>query len=125
MALLERNILEIDGSNGSILFDVDPESEHIMVKFAGKETKIKRMDLWGMVYAIMGEIEQEKMTPVRKTEVQHYDKEHLYQLKKDAKKGTVLRIRCHLSVPLTVVEGLKGMVEKEKKVNIGIPIIGA
>ncbi len=82
------------------------------------------MDLWAMVYTISGPDQQEKMMPVRKTEVMHYVKEHNIQLKKDMKKGSILRARCHVSVPLTVVEGLKGMVEKEKKVNIGIPIIG-
>ena len=41
------------------------------------------------------------------------DKIHTVQLKKDMRAGSIMKVTCHMSVPTTVVEGLKGIVEKE------------
>lgn len=126
MALLDRNIMKI----GNMLFDVDPDSEHINVSMEndhGKEvakTRIKRMDLWSMVYAMSGPNEQDMMTPVRQSEVVTYRRIHNIKITKPVKVGDIIKCKCEINVEKTVVEGLKGMVEQQKTVS-GVPIIGA
>lgn len=107
-----------------ILIDRDPENKKIKVTVKGKEGTCDFMDLWAAVFAMSGPEEQEKMMPVRQTEVTHYDRQHRIRLLKDMKKGEIVTANCHISVPTSVVEGLKGMVEKETKARIGLPIIG-
>ena len=69
---------------------------------------------------------QDKITPVKQTEVLTYRRIHNYKLKKAQPAGAVLRIPCEINVEKTVVEGLRGMVEQQKKDLVsGVPIIGA
>lgn len=87
----------------------DPKSEFITI--CGK--KVPKLELWQVVFSTCDARTREQLLPVRQTEVMHYVKEHNVQLKKDMRKGEILRVRCETSVPLTVVEGLAGMHKKE------------
>ncbi len=108
---------------GDAIFDVEPDNNRVRMTLGKETTECTKMDLWAMVFAIMGPDEQEQIMPVRQTEVMHFEKKHMIQLKRDMKKGEVVMAVCRQSVPVTVVEGLKGMIKENTRAK-GIPIIG-
>lgn len=115
MALLERKTAELgrDVNGDTLLVDVDPGREHVRFRIGKHEVMVSLAELWGFCFMVADEETQEKLLPVRQTEVMHYEKIHTIQLKKDMKRGQVVRARCHIDVPLTVVEGLQGMVKRQ------------
>lgn len=115
MSLLEKKTLEIEGNGGSLLFDVVPGDEYIRVTLGKEVTMIKQMDLWAMVFAISGPEEQEKMMPVRKTELTTFTRVHRVQVKKGIGPGGYMNVKCRINVPTTVVEGINGMLDKTPK----------
>jgi len=130
MSVPEHSMLQITGRNGTAEFNVDPKKDTFLLTM-GKETKeFKRVDLWAIVFAMSDSEQQEKMMPVRQTEVVTYKRIHNVMLKKDMKKGEKVKVGCEINVEKSVVEGLKGMIEQQKAKNLpkpfseGIPIIG-
>ena len=120
MALLEKKTVELtDG----VLMDVDPTSEFVQLRMGDEKKMIRKSDLYSLCYIIADAENQDKLTAVRQTEVEHFTRLHQVKLKKNMRAGEVIRVRCHISVPVAVVEGLKHIVEKPKRSNI--PIIGA
>lgn len=81
--------------------------------------KVRLVDLWSVVYAMCDTEQQEKMMPVRQTEVMAFKRVHTVMAKKNVKKGDIIRFSCQVNVPVSVVEGLQGLV-KEKKTHSGI-----
>jgi hypothetical protein len=125
MSLPEHSILQVVGQEGKTMeFDIDPDREMVKMTLGKESIKFKFIDMWAMIYAASGPEQQEKMTPVRQTEVMTYRRIHNYKLKKAQPAGVVLRIPCEINVEKTVVEGLRGMVEQQKKSVSGLPIIG-
>lgn len=120
MALLEARTLQL----GEALFDIQPGKDiRIRLRLGNASTEIPYRELFSMMFAISGPDEQEQLMPVRKTEVMHFTKKHVVKLKKDMKAGALMHVTCHQSVPLTVVEGLKGLAKEDARPK-GIPIIG-
>ena len=119
MALLEKKTVEI--GNG-VYFDVDPEDEMIRMRVGKEEKMVRKADLYSFCFIIADAANQDKLTAVKQTEVQHFTRLHRIQLKKDMRKGDVVTTRCHISVPVAVVEGLKHIVERRKPK--GIPLLG-
>ena len=124
MSLPEHSILQLTGREGKTCeFDIDPEKEAVKMTM-GKESLIFRwIDLFAIVYAASGPELQDKITPVKQTEVLTYRRIHNYKLKKAQPAGAVLRIPCEINVEQTVVESLKGLLP-EKHDRGGLPIIG-
>ena len=115
MSILEHSMLQLTGRDGTAEFNVKPNADTFKLTM-GKETKeFKKIDLWSMVFAIMGPDEQEKMLPVRQTEVVTYKRIHNVKLKKAMPAGAILKVQCEINVPQTVTEGLKGMITQQKK----------
>jgi len=125
MTVAEHSMLQLVGDDGTAEFNVDPDEATFKLTI-GKETRrFKIVDLWAITYAIAGADQQDKMMPVKQTEVLTYRRIHNYKLKKAQPAGAVLRIPCEINVEKSVVEGLKGMVEQQKKdLTTGVPIIG-
>lgn len=122
MALLDKKTIEV--SEG-VFFDVDPKLPDVLMRVGDKPgVRIRKSDLYSVCFIIADAEDQDKLTAIKQTEVQHFTRLHRIQLKKDMRKGEVLTTRCHISVPVAVVEGLKHIVERPKPRG-GIPIIGA
>ena len=128
MPIPEHSILQLTGRDGTAEFNVDPGQDTFRLTM-GKETKsFKKIDLFALIFAIMGPDEQEKMLPVRQTEVVTYRRVHNVKLKKAMPAGAIVKVSCEMNVEKTVAEGLKGMIDqqKAKQLNSGnIPIIGS
>jgi hypothetical protein len=76
-------------------------------------SSIQIKDLFGLVFMIVGEKEQEELMPVRKTEVRVYERQHRIKLNKDMKKGEIVVANCRVDIPLMVEEGLSKLIEKK------------
>lgn len=116
MTLVEKKTIQI-GEN--LLLDVLPDEEFMQVRFLHKgdefTSKVKKSDLYGAVFAIADPQTQDALMPVRTTEVLTFEKIHNVQLKKDMRKGAILKVRCHIDVPVAIEENLKGIVREHKK----------
>lgn len=114
MALIEKKTIEL--GNG-ILLDVDPNFDYVVLRVGEKSEKIKKVDLWAACFAIADEKTQEELMPVRKTQMMVFEKIHHVELKKDMKKGQILKVRCHVDVPLSIEENLKGLLKPDAAVR--------
>ena len=121
MALLEPKTVELaDG----IFVDVDPDNEMLRLRIGNESRMIRKSELYSFCYIIADSATQDQLTPIKMTEVQHFTRMHRIKLKKDMRAGDTVTCRCHVSVPTTVVEGLKHIVDRKKTIHGGIPIIG-
>ena len=118
--------MALNGPDGELEFEVDPDIEMFRVKIGKQWKRFKKSDLWSMVFVIATPEQQEQMIPVRRSEVLTYRRIHRIQLKNDMKKGQVVKCKCEINVEQTVVEGLKGMIEQQasKVTSDGLPLIG-
>lgn len=88
---------------------------HVEVDGRKKTHRVKLAELWAITFALCDSERQEKLMPVRKTEMMVYERIHKVRVKRDLKKGDELKFRCHVDVPLTVVESLGGLVQEKSK----------
>lgn len=131
MTLLDHSIMQLTGPDGTAEFNVDPDETMFKLTIGGKERRFKKVDLWALVFAISAPEEQAKMIPVRQTEMVTYRRVHTIKLKRDLPQGALVKCHCEINVPQTVVEGLNGMVEQQKRAALAppgapspLPIIG-
>lgn len=109
--LLERKTAELgDG----VFVDIDPEADYVVLRMGKESKRIRKVELWSMCYIMADADTQDKLTPVRTTEVQEFKRKHRIQLKKDMRRGEILTVTCNINIPTTVVEGLKGIIEDRK-----------
>lgn len=121
MSVTEPQTIQLGNGAKTLLIDVNPDKPYVRFRLGEESVDVGKTDLWAAIFAIADPETQEKLMPVRQTEVMHYSKFHRVRVKRDIKAGEELRVRCETSVPLTVVEGLKGMVEKQTKSKIWVP----
>ncbi len=112
MALLDRKTIQI---GNRILVDIDPDIDYVQMRMgdgAGHEVteRIKKVDLYAAVFALADAKTQDALMPVRQTRMMTFERIHNVQMKKDMKKGQILKIRCHMDVPLQIEESLKGII---------------
>lgn len=116
MSLKSYNKITVPAVSGSpvtleVNFSEDPESKN-MVKVNGRDV-IEMKDLFGFLMIAGSPEIQSELMPVQKTEVVRYEKFHNVVVNKDLKKGDRVKVRCEISVPVTVTEGLAGLVDKK------------
>ena len=101
---------------GEILIDCDPKSEFVNVRIGDhKGVLVKKVDLWAMVFTIADAKTQEKLIPIRQTEMVTYRRIHHVKLKKDMRAGQMVNVNCQINVPQVVNEGLAGTLMKPRK----------
>jgi hypothetical protein len=122
--LLERKTIELADD---VLMDVIPDSEYVNLRVGKENKKVRKSDLYSVCYLIADAVTQDGLTAIKQTEVQHFTRLHRIKLKHNMREGDVVTTRCHISVPVAVVEGLKHIVDRKKTVHTmgGLPIIGA
>lgn len=110
MALTEPKTIQI---GDSLLLDVVPGREDLQVRMVTPtgefKTTVKKVDLWAAVFAIVDGKMQDDLMPVRQTQMVTFERMHHVRVKRDLKKGDVLKFKTKVDVPLTIVESLKGM----------------
>ena len=92
------------------------EISTIKMSIGDKEAIIPIAELVGLLLSIGNEEQRDSLMPVRKTEVRKYIRQHKIMAKKNIKKGEFIVVNCEIDVPLTVTEGLAGIIGKKKSI---------
>lgn len=115
MTLVDKKTIQI--GNG-ILIDIIPDDEYIQMRMGEGShevrERVKKVDLYAAVFAMADAKTQDAMMPVRQTQVMTFERIHNIQMKKDMRKGQILKVRCHVDVPTVIEENLKGLVSNPK-----------
>lgn len=97
-----------------VFVDVDPKDEYVKVRMGNeKGSVVKKVDLWAAIFSIADSATQEKMMPIRQTQVESFERIHRVRVTKALKPGDEIRVKCHVSVEKTVIEGLAGNLTKK------------
>lgn len=114
MALLEKKTIQVGetAEHDGIFFDIDPDNEYVQVRIGTSKCGIKKSELWGLAFAVADSKTQADLMPVRQTEVMTYERVHNVQLRKNVTKGSMIKVKCKVNVPVTIHEGLKGLVKE-------------
>lgn len=111
MTLVDRKTIQI---GSTILVDIDPDYDYVQVRMGSGERevteRVKKVDLYAAVFALADPKTQDALMPVRQTRMMTFERIHNVQMKKDMKKGQILKLRCHIDVPLQIEESLKGII---------------
>lgn len=110
--------LGADDKGEPLFVDIDPSHDHVYFRIGKHRVRVSLHDLYSFTFLVADEETQEKLMPVRQTQVMHTTKVHAVALKKDMKKGEIMKVRCHTDIPMTVVEGLKGLLDKKAQAQI-------
>lgn len=111
MTLLESHTLQL---SGDVFMDVNPEESNVQLRIGNTVSGyLPIAELWGAIFAIVGPVQQEMMTPVRTTQVETFIRKHRVKVTKALKPGDFINIKCHINVPVTVTEGLKAIVAQQ------------
>ena len=115
MAVLEQKTLQL---GEHILIDVDPKSEFVNMRVGdSKGFLVKKVDLWAVTFTIADAKTQELLMPIRQTEVSTFRRIHKVRLKKAMNEGDIMTVKCEISVPQVVEEGLAGnLMRKRSKI---------
>ncbi len=90
--------------------------EFVEITIGNEISLIKRSDLYGLTFVLGDSATQDALMPVRKTQIRKYYKQHTVKVKKDMKIGDEIVVNCQIDVPLTIEEGLSGLMGKRKSV---------
>ena len=104
--LLEKKTMSLAPG---VLMHIDPSSEFVSLEIEGvvKDKLIRKTDLWGACFLIADAKTQESLIPVQQQEVLKYARIHSVQLKKDMRKGDIVKVRCEVDVLGTMEENLR------------------
>lgn len=120
VTLVERHMIQL-GEKDGITIDVRPDSDFVEFRMGDQKEIVKKAALWAAVFAMADAKTQADMMPVRSTEVETFERIHKVKATKLIKPGETLKFRCTVNVPVTVTEGLKGIIEPKKKSSFILP----
>ena len=108
----------------SMEINFSDEKDHVKISIDGKDSIIKISDLFNFVFLIADADQQEKLMPIKTETIRKIVKRHVVRVTRDIKKGEMLNVRCETNVPVSIWEGLKGMMGKtQEKKSFQFPII--
>ncbi|MDE2233747.1 MAG: hypothetical protein KGJ90_06630 [Patescibacteria group bacterium] len=110
--MIDKKTIEI---GDHIFIDVDPSSEFLNIRVGDDKGKlVKKVDFWAVCFHIADKATQEKLLPVRQTEMSTFRRIHHVKLKKSLNAGDIVNVKCEISVPQVVEEGLAGSLMKKR-----------
>lgn len=110
--LEDRKTIELgDG----VLLDVVPEADFVTIRHGdSKGIKVRKVDLWAACFVMADAKMQEQLLPVRQTTMATFRRIHHVKVKRPLKPGDILNVKCEVSVPQTIEEGLAGSLTKRR-----------
>ena len=116
------NIPSIDGGEDlKIEFNYNKQAKEdriLKVTLGDTKTYVKFEDLYGLIFVIANQNEQDNIMPVRQTQITKFVKQHTIRCKKNMKRGEDIIVNCSIDVPTTVTEGLRGLLQNKKKKSL-------
>ena len=79
-------------------------------------------ELYGLIFMLVDEEQQQELMPVRQTQVRIYERQHRIKLKKDMKKGEIITANCRIEVPVIIEENIRALMGTKYKTGSGILI---
>jgi hypothetical protein len=93
---------------------IEPKGKVVNITIGKAKKSIPIKEFWGIAFAMSTDKEmKDKLLPVRQTEMMKFKKVHTVELKNDMKKGEKLVFTHVIDVPLTVIAGMRDIIEKE------------
>ena len=83
-----------------------PEGDDVNVRVGKERFPMKKTELWLLLWAIADPETQEKLLPVRKTNIMKFERVHQIQATKAIKKGELLTVKCVVDVEKTVRDAI-------------------
>lgn len=94
------------GDSG-VIVEVLPDGENSVLIRSGKATyEMKKTDLWLLLFTIADPDTQDKLMPVRKTQIMKFERVHTVQASKPIKKGELLTVKCVVDVDKIVRDSI-------------------
>lgn len=87
--------------------------------------RVKKVDLYAAVFALADAKTQDALMPVRQTRMMTFERIHNVKMKKDLKKDQILKVRCHMDVPLQIEESLKGIISDKQQMAATVGVLAA
>lgn len=84
----------------------DPKDTHVILKIGERMARVKKTELWMVVFAISREKDQDDLIPAMKKDMMSFDRVHTIKATKDIKEGEIVKFHCHTDVPLTILNSL-------------------
>lgn len=102
-------------------FSDNPDfKECVRVNMGSEEAIIPLQEIYGFIMIAGTPEQQDNLMPIKQTTVKKIIKRHVVQLKKDLKKGEFMNVRCETNVPVEIVEGLKGLMNKPRPISVAV-----
>ena len=109
------NVATLTDQSGQndITLEVNPRSgevaDVVKLRLGDKTAIIKIRDLYNFVWVIANSEMQTELTPVQKTNVYVFERQHHVVAQKNIKKGEHLVVNCKIDVPVETVKQLQGV----------------
>ena len=87
-----------------------------MFTLGGKCVIIRLDELYALIFSLVDMNQKADMLPIRQTQIRKYIKQHRVKVGKNLQKGDEMVVNCEIDVPLTVTEGLRREVIKNKSI---------
>ena len=114
MALTEKKTFNL---GKGLYLKFNPASDSVIFKFGRQEEKMKRTDLWMMVFSMMDDDLQDRMIPTKKTEMEKFVRTHSIKATRDIQAGEIVKFHCEIDIPAVVAEGIRNPKEGEIEFN--------
>lgn len=109
--VLEKGVATV----GEVEIAFDPKEEMLEVRMGKEKGRMTKLELYQFCFGIFDPAMRDELIPVRHTEMTTITKVHTVKLKKAMPQGGLIKVRCHTNIPTTVVDGLRGIVERENR----------
>lgn len=102
-------------------FTKNPDFKECVKVTMGKEEAIIPLeDIYGFIMIAGTPEQQDNLLPIKTTTVKKIIKRHVVAAKKDIRKGELINFRCETNVPIEIVEGLKGLINKPRPISVAV-----
>lgn len=99
--------------DAEVNFSDNPDfKDCLMITMGTEKAIIPISEMFALVWAVANQEQQADLVPVTQTEVVKYTKFHTVKAKTDIKKDQLIKVRCEINVPTTVVNALNGSIQK-------------
>lgn len=88
--------------------------EYVKITIGSEEATIAIKDLYSFVFLVGDEEQQANLLPERRTTIRKYVRQHRVKAKQTIHPGKEMVFNCEIDVPLTVEEGLRGILDKPR-----------
>lgn len=97
----------------------NPElTDYVRISMGNKESVVAVKDLFTLVFSVANAEQQEMLTPVRRTTITKYIKQHTVTAKKTIRPGEKLVVNCEIDIPTTIEDGFKGLLKKKSNILV-------